>query len=340
MLQYPWAFPMSRAVARTDLNFYVPREDPGGPSMSDAVASIDSAALQTSGCQSYVYVLRSYQPFIRDVFHQFSETRTGGAFTFMTGIGGFLQEFLYGFSGLRWERGDLHLAPSTDAALGTITLRDLAWRGRRFTVRIAAHRTTVTLLSGRPMTIVTPQGKGLVSRDVKLVMHTARPDLAPSSDALRCAAARATSTTAGAPALAAVDGSVATDWEPTAAPAALTVPTRPGHRTISHVTVRFGRYFQPVLVPNVHPKPGPVLTLRPRRYSVSVKTAGHWRRVALEHGGATRQLDTISFAAVHASAVRLRLLTGTGLKSTRIPSATSPTPPAPLLPMVQELTAR
>ena len=39
---------------------------------------------------------------MRDVFDQFSETRTGGAFTFMTGIGGFLQEFLYGYSGLRF----------------------------------------------------------------------------------------------------------------------------------------------------------------------------------------------------------------------------------------------
>ena len=62
---------------------------------------IDTAALGTPGCRAFVYTERSYQPFIRDVFDQFSETRTGGAFTFMTGIGGFLQEFLYGYSGMR-----------------------------------------------------------------------------------------------------------------------------------------------------------------------------------------------------------------------------------------------
>ena len=102
LLQLPVGFACSASVARSDLDYYVPRTDPGGPSMSDAVNPIDNAALGTPGCASYVYTERSYEPFIRDVFHQFSETQTGGAFTFMTGIGGFLQEFLYGYSGMRW----------------------------------------------------------------------------------------------------------------------------------------------------------------------------------------------------------------------------------------------
>ncbi len=103
LLQYPWAFPMSPLVAQNDLDYYTVRSDPGGPSMTDAIGTIDSAALGTPGCSSYVYTQRSLEPFIRDVFDQFSETRTGGAFTFMTGIGGFLQEFLYGYSGMRWN---------------------------------------------------------------------------------------------------------------------------------------------------------------------------------------------------------------------------------------------
>ena len=102
LLQYPWGYAMSPKLALSDINYYVPRTDPGGPSMSDAVNLIDNAALGTPGCASYVYTERSFEPFIRDVFSQFSETKTGGAFTFMTGIGGFLQEFLYGYSGMRW----------------------------------------------------------------------------------------------------------------------------------------------------------------------------------------------------------------------------------------------
>ena len=58
-----------------------------------------------------MFTQRSVQPFIRDVFDQFSETSSGGAFTFMTGIGGFLQEFLYGYSGLRFDANAVEVSP-------------------------------------------------------------------------------------------------------------------------------------------------------------------------------------------------------------------------------------
>ena len=45
LLQYPWGYAMSPKLALGDINFYVPRTDPGGPSMSDAVNLIDNAAL-------------------------------------------------------------------------------------------------------------------------------------------------------------------------------------------------------------------------------------------------------------------------------------------------------
>ena len=75
LLQYPWAFPMSKRLAQNDVDFYVPRTDPAGPSMSDAINSIDTAALSTPGCSSFVYTRRSFEPFIRDLFDQFSETQ-------------------------------------------------------------------------------------------------------------------------------------------------------------------------------------------------------------------------------------------------------------------------
>ncbi len=103
LLEYPWDYPLLPSVEQDNLNYYVPRTDPEGPSMSDSVNSIDSAVLNAPGCSSFVFTERSVEPFIRDFFDQFSETKNGGAFTFMTGIGGFLQEFLYGYSGLRWS---------------------------------------------------------------------------------------------------------------------------------------------------------------------------------------------------------------------------------------------
>src|SRR6185312_15255855 len=103
MLQYPWNTPMTATVAQNDLDYYTLITDINAPSMTDSINAIDSAALASSRCDSYTYLQRSFTPFNRAPFDQFSETRGGGAFTFTTAIGGFLQEFEYGFTGLRWD---------------------------------------------------------------------------------------------------------------------------------------------------------------------------------------------------------------------------------------------
>ena len=337
LLAYPWGYRSSSATERADLNYYVPRTDPGGPSMDDAVSSIESAQLSPGSCQAYVYTQRSYQPYLRDVFHQFSETRTGGAFTFMTGIGGFLQQFLYGYSGMRWHAGAVSLAPSLSGPLTGVTLHDLHWRGRTFTLAIHRGGATVTLNAGAalPLTIA---GR-------RVTIHPARPAriaLASGGDrsahgALGCRDARASSAASGAPALAAVDGSPATDWQPAAVPATLTVPMRP--RTISRVAVRWGRAWPPAITPNVHPKPGPVRTVRSRRYAIQVLGGDHrWRTVARVAGTQNgRVLDRLRLRApIRAYAVRLALLAGSGVSTVKTASA----PSTPILPMVQELSAR
>src|ERR1019366_8201419 len=186
LLQYPWAYPMPASIAQSDINYYVPRTDPNGPSISDAVNSIDTSALGTPGCASYVYTQRSRQPFIRDVFDQFSETRTGGALTFMTGIGGFLQEFIYGYSGLRWNAKAVQLAPSLTGQLGALVLHGLSWHGRRFTVAIGQHTTSITLTSGPAMPVTTATGHHEVQGGGTLTIPTRRPDMTATADAARC----------------------------------------------------------------------------------------------------------------------------------------------------------
>jgi hypothetical protein len=315
----------------------VPRTDPGGPSMSDAVNSIESTQLDPRGCQAFVYTERSYQPFIRDVFHQFSETRTGGAFTFMTGIGGFLQEFLYGYSGLRWQGSAVHLSPGVSGPITGVTLRDLTWRGRTFTVAIHRDGATVTLHSGAPLPVSTAPGEATVRPGHPLTISTPGATASHSgTDPLLCGAASASNTAPGAPALAAVDGSDATDWQPTKLPATLTAPVS-GRRALSSVTVRWGRAWPPVLKPNVPPKPGPVQTLRSRDYKVQVSADGRtWKTVATVTTRSPRLTDTVTFPTTRARAVRLRLTGATGVSTVK----TKTVPSTPILPMVQELTTR
>jgi trehalose/maltose hydrolase-like predicted phosphorylase len=317
MLQYPWNYSMPSKLALSDIDYYVPRSDPGGPSMDDAINLIDTAALGTAGCSAYVYTERSYQPFIRDVFHQFSETRTGGAFTFMTGIGGFLQEFLYGYSGMRWNSNNVGLNPSLTSQIGGIVLHAVQWRGRVFQIAIGPQRTTVTLTSGAPLPISTPGGMRTVRRGHPLTLATRRPDLTATKDLVRCGHAVATSSQPGAPALAAVDGSPATDWQPMTVKASLTAPVQPLAGSIRTITLRWGRQWPKVPGPNIPPPPGPVLVLRPASYSVQVSSNRRtWRTVALVRGR-TGVLDNIRLKhGVKARFVRIRV---TAVSATQLP---------------------
>jgi len=325
MLLYPLGYPIAAGVAQGNVDYYAPRSDPNGPSMSDAINAIDSLALGSPGCASYVYTQRSEEPFIRDPFDQFSETRTGGAFTFTTGIGGFLQEFLYGTSGLRWNADAVQLAPTLTSQIGGVVLHGLSWHGRRFTVTIAQHVTTVVLDSGTALPVRDGTTVRYVDAAHPLTLGTRRPDLGATSDAVRCGSASASSSQPGAPALAAVDGGAATAWQPVTLPASLTVALREGIRTVSSATLRWGQQWPQVQVFNQAPPPGPVTTLRATSYTISVSVDGTtWHVVSTVTARTRGATDVLHFPSVQARFISVRI------------SASSDSQ-APLL---EELTAR
>ena len=58
----PGSTRQSAAVTRADLDYYVPRTDPGGPSMTDAIHSIVTSQLGTPGCAAFTFTRRSARP--------------------------------------------------------------------------------------------------------------------------------------------------------------------------------------------------------------------------------------------------------------------------------------
>ena len=227
MLTYPLDFSMPGSMGINNLNYYTPRTDVNGPAMTDAIHSIAAAALDAPGCSAYTYMLRSYRPFLREPYLQFSEfapvALTATAYDFLTGVGGFMQEFLYGFSGFRLLPAAVRLDPSLPPQLTGLTLRNLAWQGRTFTVHIGPRDTMVTLNSGAPLPIITPSGAKTVQPGAALTIPTRRSDLLPTDDRARCAQITATSSLPGSPPVAAVDGSPATAWVAAEPRAMLTV---------------------------------------------------------------------------------------------------------------------
>ncbi|MEU7429905.1 glycosyl hydrolase family 65 protein [Streptomyces sioyaensis] len=178
MLAYPWENPQSDEVTRADLEYYGARTDDGGPSMTDSVHAIVHAQLGDVRA-AFEHTRRSVDPFVRAPFDQFAEGRMGGAFTFLTGHGGFLQVFLYGYSGLRWRADRLLLDPVLPEELEGITLRRLRWRGRSLDIDIRRDGTTLRLHEGQPLPVESGDGaRQTVAAGDEIVVPTRAPSSA------------------------------------------------------------------------------------------------------------------------------------------------------------------
>ncbi|MFG2551559.1 glycosyl hydrolase family 65 protein [Streptomyces sp. NPDC048581] len=233
LLVYPLEWPMPDGAAGATLDHYTARTDPDGPAMTDSVHAIAAASTGEPGCVAYTFLRRAYQPFARGPFALFSESRGekagaadplagSPAQDFLTGKGGFLQVFTHGLTGLRPRPDAVHLDPTLPPQLADgVRLSGLRWRGRTYDVSIGPETTTVRLRSGYPMPLDTPEGRYTLSGTV--ILKTRRPDLALTPDLARCRPVTATSAEPGLYAEAAVDGSAATVWSPSAERAALTV---------------------------------------------------------------------------------------------------------------------
>ena len=137
LLAYPLGIPMSDQAKRSQLEQAVARlfrEGPGAM-MGSTLLSVDAAEL---GDRALVDSLlhRSYQPHLRGPFLMLSETPRNDAVNFVTGAGGFLQQVIFGYTGLRLGEDGLEEAfpPVLPSHIDRLELRNLSVRGRRVDV--------------------------------------------------------------------------------------------------------------------------------------------------------------------------------------------------------------
>ena len=310
MLTYPWQFPMPAAVAQNDLDYYQARTDPDGPSMTDAIHAIDASAIGSPGCASYYFLRRSVDPFMRPPFAQFSETRLGGPFDFVTAVGGFLQEFLYGFSGLRWDADAVVLAPTLPPQIPSVTLQNLSWRGRELSVAIGRSTTVVSLTSGAALPVRTPRGTFLVRAGKPVRLHTQRPALTPTADVARCRPVTASSADPSFPAVGAVDGDATTEWKALSQQASLQVDLG-SVRSVDRVDIAWG-------------------ASRGTTYTVSGSPDGTtWLTLADAPAGAATAITGLSFRAVAARYLRIAVTATTSGQGAEIDELSAYRPSSP-----------
>jgi protein-glucosylgalactosylhydroxylysine glucosidase len=78
----------------------------------------------------------TYRGHLRPPFDVLAETPRSDAVNFVTGAGGFLQQLIFGYTGLRLSEEGLtrRFAPVLPSRVSRLTLRNFHLRGRRFDV--------------------------------------------------------------------------------------------------------------------------------------------------------------------------------------------------------------
>ena len=135
MLTYPLNNDGNASLAnqQENLAFYAAKQDLGGPGMTWAIYSIDSSALAAAGCAAFTYDLYAWMPYRRAPWFTFSEQMdpsNGGAYPFLTGLGGFLQVDLMGYLGLRYGPAlELQLYPNLPPQIPYVRYPTFHWQG-------------------------------------------------------------------------------------------------------------------------------------------------------------------------------------------------------------------
>jgi trehalose/maltose hydrolase-like predicted phosphorylase len=137
LLSYPLGVPMSDRAKRAQLQQAVRRllaEGPGAM-MGSTLLAVDAAELGDRALLDSL-LPHSYQGHLRGPFLMLSETPTNDAVNFVTGAGGFLQQVIYGYTGLRLGEGGLEpaFAPLLPSGITRLVLRNLYNRGKRYDI--------------------------------------------------------------------------------------------------------------------------------------------------------------------------------------------------------------
>jgi trehalose/maltose hydrolase-like predicted phosphorylase len=139
LLAFPLGVPMSDEAKRTHLAQAVSRlqDEAAGAMMGITLLSVDAAELGDRPLVDSLLPL-SYQGHLRGPFLMLSETPTNDALSFLTGAGGFLQQVIFGYTGLRLGEQGLEpaFAPVLPSRISRLLLRNLHVRGKRYDVLV------------------------------------------------------------------------------------------------------------------------------------------------------------------------------------------------------------
>lgn len=130
MLGYPLGLQMSPEIRRNDLEAYEPVTDPNGPAMTWGMFAI--GWLELGEAERARHLLEKCFKNIQAPFQVWSESSDGsGAVNFLTGMGGFLQAVLFGFTGFRVQKECLAFSPLLPTDITELCVRGVNYLGNQ-----------------------------------------------------------------------------------------------------------------------------------------------------------------------------------------------------------------
>lgn len=246
---YPYDYKRNFSLAkyRAAMDYYAVRTDPNGPAMTWSMYAIVANSLATSGCAFWTYLVKSFQPYIRGPWYQYSEQQddepdvldplTGNAintaFPFLTGHGGLLQTFTAGFLGLRVTHRNLLINPSLPPQISNFKPPIQFYNGAVVSFRMNRTHTSITRRDASHFDGLVPDQYGKEDMPITIGRDVDDPDARTiflrvndtavvenrvydtkvhvPGNILQC---RAASSTHGELAFAATDGYGGTFWQP------------------------------------------------------------------------------------------------------------------------------
>ncbi|NXX48698.1 PGGHG glucosidase, partial [Tricholaema leucomelas] len=152
LLGYPLMHPMSPEVRRNDLEVYEPVTELSGPAMTWSMFAV--GWLELKEVQRAQSQLNKCFSNITEPFKVWVENSDGtGAVNFLTGMGGFLQAVLFGYTGFRITRSSLRFNPALPEDINKLEVTGVSYLGNKlkFTITKEEIRIQVTASAQDPL---------------------------------------------------------------------------------------------------------------------------------------------------------------------------------------------
>ncbi|XP_057693026.1 protein-glucosylgalactosylhydroxylysine glucosidase isoform X2 [Corythoichthys intestinalis] len=144
MLSYPLGLSMLPEIRRNDLEAYEIATDPHGPAMTWSMFAI--GWLELGKAEKAQRLLEKCFKNIQGPFQVWSESSDGsGAVNFLTGMGGFLQAVVFGYSGFRVQKECLAFSPLLPNDLSEVCIHGVSYLGHQLDWLFQKDEVCVTL---------------------------------------------------------------------------------------------------------------------------------------------------------------------------------------------------